>query len=111
MGYIDDDPAWTWYGLFHDFTIVDGIPNINVRFVWHMGDGRVEIEDVGRGVFRVKVRVESLHQGRLALSSTSESFHVRSQRRQRRRHGIELTDPAIPMTTIQMGCFFLGSAS
>ena len=73
MGYIDDDPAWAWYGLFHDFTIVDGIPNINVRFVWHMGDGRVEIEDVGRGVFRVKVRVESLHQGRLALSSTSRA--------------------------------------
>jgi hypothetical protein len=76
-----------------------------------MRDGRVEVEDVGRRVFGVEVRVESLHQGRLALNTSGEDLRG-SVCLNKIAVGVRmLTDPAMPMTTIQMGCFFLVSAA
>ena len=53
--------------LLHDLAVVYRISNIDVRFIWHMCHGRIEIQDVRRCVFGVEIRVEALHEGCLAL--------------------------------------------
>jgi len=60
-------PVKTENLLLHDLPVVYRISNIDVRFIWHMRYGRVEIQDVRRCVFGVEVRVEALHEGCLAL--------------------------------------------
>jgi len=55
------------YSLLHHLLVVDCISDIDICGVWHMSDGRVEIEDIRRGIFWVEIGVEALHEGRLAL--------------------------------------------
>lgn len=59
--------------LLHDLFIVDSIPDINVRRVWHMRDSRIQVEDIRRRVFGMQVRVEALHQSGLSLYYQSKS--------------------------------------
>lgn len=39
--------------LFHNLGVIDRITNINIGFEWHVGDRRVEVENIGRfgGIF------------------------------------------------------------
>ncbi len=45
------------YSLLHDFLVIYRISNIDVRRVWHMSDGRIEVEDVWRSVLGMEVGV------------------------------------------------------
>lgn len=53
--------------LLHDFLVIDRVPDINVRFVWHVRHGGIQIENVWRGILAVEVRIETLHQSCFAL--------------------------------------------
>lgn len=49
--------------LLHDFGVVDRVADVNVGLEGQVDDGGVEVEDVGRLVSRVEVRVDALHEG------------------------------------------------
>ena len=95
-------PLWkvSPHALLHDLLVVDCVPDVDVGSVWHMCDSWIEVEDVRRGILGVQVRVESLHQSRLALV-VSPSLGQEGRP----------TEPAIPITMIVTGDFFSPACS
>ena len=49
--------------LFHNFFVLYGVTDIDVRFVGEGQDGGVKVEDVGWFACCVQVHVETLHEG------------------------------------------------
>jgi hypothetical protein len=56
------------HSLLHDLVVVDRVANVDVGSEGKMSNGGVEIEDVGRLLLRVEVRVDALHERRLAAA-------------------------------------------
>ena len=62
--------SWTrMYLLLHDLLVIYCISDVDVCVEGHVGHCWVEVDNVGRRLLRVQVRVQSLHQRSLARTS------------------------------------------
>jgi len=58
--------------LLHDFLVLDRVADVDVGAERDAGRGRVQVDDVGRLLLHVQVRVEPLHEGRLAAAGHAD---------------------------------------
>jgi hypothetical protein len=64
--------------LLHDLLIINGISDIDVGVEGHVSDGWVEIDNVGRLLLLMEVRVQTLHKRRLARAG--HTYHTAQPR-------------------------------
>jgi len=84
--------------LFHNFFVVHGLANIDVRLVRHVGDSWVQVDNVTLFFVLVKLCINTLNQVDRACWQQTKPTCI----------SVVFPDPAIPMRIQTRGFFFAG---